>query len=196
MAKKKTKRPEDRSTVAQYKHFQELKDCLASGWPSTTTKEYLIERYGPAGVPHEKAIQRWRDKHMDEEVRVLPPQIIRQHLRGIAFKVDAIAHLSRLIAILEDRVGRGIQQEVDNFDGLPLPGNDGVVEVYMRAIMNYVKVAQDLGVMKSRPPSPLMIDARTQNLNLSPEILDALQDTVREIKMLEQESVKQGLIND
>lgn len=182
MTKKKARKQEDRSTVAMYLHFGELRSCLASGWSASLAREYLIERHGPDGVPHERAIQRWRDKHMDITVRIVPHQVIEKKLKGIDYKVDVVAHLSRLIALCEDRVGRGLEQE-DQF-GIPLAVNDGVIQVYLQAMAQYVKVAQDLGIMKSPPQVPL-IDARTQNLNVTPETLKALRDTVAEIKRLE-----------
>lgn len=192
MAKKVTKEPHDKSTVRKYKHFQELRDCLASGWSVQSVIEYLVERYGEEGVPHERAIFRWRERHMPDTARVIPHRIIRERLRGVQFKVDVIGHLSRLVAICEDRVGRGIEQE-DQFGGMPLAVNDGVIQVYLQSMAQYVKVAQDLGIMKSPPQVPL-IDART--VHVTPEVLTSFRDTVREIKMIEQESIKQGLMHD
>ena len=183
-------RVRDNSTVASYEHFVELKNCLASGWPSTTTREYLIEKNGPDRVPSEIAIQRWRTKHMANSAMVLPPQIIRDKLKGIDFKVDVISHLSRLIALCEDRVARGLNQEDSLFGGMPLAINDAVMGTYLHALAQYVQVAQDLGILKFRPQVPL-IDARS--VNMSPEALVALRETVREIKMIEQGGQDAGL---
>lgn len=189
MAKKRQKKPEDRSTVRAYPHFEELRDCLSSGWPATVAKDYLIERYGSEGVPHTKAITRWRDKHLDVAVRVLPHSVIATKLKGVQFKVDVIGHLSRLIALCEDRVGRGLDQEDKLFGGMPLAINDNVMQTYLHALAQYVQVAQDLGILKSRPQVPF-IDART--MNISPEALVALRETVREIRLIEQGALTNG----
>ena len=119
---------------------------------------------------------------MTGSAMVLPPTIIQQKLKGIDFKVDVIGHLSRLVALCEDRVGRGIASEEKDFGGMPVPGNDGVMQTYLHALAQYVEVAQDLGIMKSRPQAPL-IDART--MNVTPEALIQLRETVREIRMIE-----------
>jgi len=192
MAKKKSKKPEDLSTVRAYKYFTEVRDCLQSGWSAPKTREYMIELHGLEGVPHEKAISRWREKHLDVTRVIVPHQIITRKLKGIDYKVDVIGHLSRLIALCEDRVGRGMQSEETDFGGMPVPGNDGVIQVYLQVMAQYVKVAQDLGIMKAPAPSPFLIDASTKNLYVTPETLKALQETVREIKMIEQEGVSIG----
>jgi len=176
-------RVRDKSTVKLYEHFVDLRDCLASGWPVPTTHEYLVEKYGADGVPAETAIRRWRDKHMMNSATVLPPTIIQQKLKGVDFKVDIISHLSRLIALCEDRVARGLNQEDTLFGGMPLAVNDGVMQTYLHALAQYVQVAQDLGILKSRPQVPL-IDART--INITPESARTLLETVREIKRIEQ----------
>lgn len=106
MKKEKTQAQADNNTVRRYQHFGELRDCLASGWAATAVREYLIRRYGPEGVPSLKAIERWREKHLGTAARVLPHQVIQRKLKGVAFKVDVIGHLSRLIALCEDRVAR------------------------------------------------------------------------------------------
>mgnify|MGYP001581332187 CR=1 FL=1 len=183
MAKKRAKKPGDRSTVFNYKQFDELLACLQSDWPSTTTRQYLIDRFGPEGVPGLKAICRWREKHLDVASRVIPHSIIQKKLKGVQFKVDVIGHLSRLVALCEDRMARGLEQE-EQF-GMPLAVNDGVMQVYLQAIRDYVKVAQDLGIMKAPVPSPFLIDARTQQLIVTPETLQSLRETVKEIKKLE-----------
>jgi len=176
-------RVRDKSDVAMYEHFVELKNCLASGWPSTTTREYLLEKHGTEGLPSEISIQRWREKHLMNSATVLPPTIIREKLKGIDFKVDVISHLSRLIAICEDRVARGLNQEDTLFGGMPLAINDSVMQTYLRALAQYVQVAQDLGILKSRPQVPLF---NANIMNVTPEALVALRETVREIKLIEQ----------
>ena len=185
MAKKKPGKKGDNSTVRSYKHFEELRDCLQSGWSVPKVIEYMMERHGPEGVPHEKAIQRWRNVHMTVERMVLPHQVIERKLKGVDYKVDVIGHLSRLIVLCEDRLARGINSEEKDFGGMPVPGNDGVIQVYLQAMRDYVKVAQDLGLLKSPPPVPL-IDARSQNMYVTPEVMKALRDTVAEIKRIEQ----------
>lgn len=182
MAEKKLKQPVDKSTVRLYKHFEELRDCLASGWSAPMVRAYMIERYGSAGVPHEKAIQRWRDRHLPDALRVVPHQVVTRILKGVEYKVDVIGHLSRLIALCEDRVARGLSQE-DQFAGMPLAVNDGVMQTYLQAIRDYVNVAQDLGIMKA--PSPFLIDARIQQLVVTPETLQAFKDTIMEIRRIE-----------
>ena len=182
MVKKRLKQPGDMTTVRQYRHFDELLSCLQSGWSAPTVHAYLVERHGDK-VPHEKAIQRWRNNHMPEGSMIVPHQIITRKLKGVDYKVDVIRHLSRLIAICEDRMARGIDSEETDFGGMPVSGTDGVIQTYLQAMAQYVRVAQDLGLMKARPQVPL-IDART--LNVTPETLRALQDTVREIKLIEQ----------
>jgi len=180
--KKSSKAKTDKSTVRKYRHFDELRDCLASGWSVPAVHEYLIKRYGPDGIPTATAIMRWRDKHLEPAARVIPHQVIQSKLKGVAFRVDVIGHLSRLIALCEDRVARGIAKE-DEFMGMPLAVNDGVIQVYLQAIMDYLKVAQDLNLLPS-PPPPLF-DFRSQTLVVSPETLIRLKETVREIKAME-----------
>ena len=114
---------------------------------------------------------------------MVPYQVIQRKLKGVDYKVDVIGHLSRLIALCEDRMARGLNQEDSLFGGMPLAVNDGVMQVYLQAIAQYVKIAQDLGIMKAPPQVPL-IDART--MNISPEALIQLRETVREIKRIEQ----------
>ena len=171
----------DKSTVRIYKHFEELRDCLASGWSIPTVRSYLAERYGPEDVPSLAAMTKWREKHLETAARVIPHELIMRKLKGVQFKVDVIGHLSRLVGLLEDRVGRGIEQE-ETFGGIPLAVNDGVVQVYLQAIMNYVQVAQDLGILKSRPAVPL-IDARS--INVAPETARTLLEVIKEIKIWE-----------
>jgi len=152
---KNDKQPADRSMVRKYKHFEELVDCLASGWSTTAVREYMIERYGAEGVPSAISMNKWRDKHLQTPNRVSPHSVIQQKLKGVQFKVDVIGHLSRLVAMCEERLGRGLEQE-DTFGGMPLAVNDGVIQTYLHAIAQYVKVAQDLGLMKA----PLSLPGR------------------------------------
>jgi hypothetical protein len=177
--KVKTQREQDNSSVAKYKHFEELKSCLLSGWSATAVRNYLIERYNQdeKDVPHIRAIQRWKDKHIVTEQMVIPERIINQMLKGADYKVDVLGHLSRLVAICEDRLARGLKVEMDDFQGMPMPGNDRVMELYLQAIEKYVRIGQDLGVVKRPDPTPL-IDARTQNLNITPEIAERLKETI------------------
>ena len=57
MGKKLGRKP-DNSSVYRYKHFYELRDCLRSGWSASKIRDYLEEKYGPEGLPGEKAIER------------------------------------------------------------------------------------------------------------------------------------------
>ena len=187
MARKKSKKPRDKTIVALYLHFGELRDCLQSGWAATATREYLIERFGPEGVPSERSIQRWREHHLDSTARIVPHEVIEKKLKGIDFKVDVIAHLSRLIKLLEDRIGAGIALE-DSSGGMILPTTERAVDSYLQVIDRYVKVAQDMGIMKARPQVPL-IDARS--VNIDAETMATLRETIREIRLIEQQS-RQG----
>lgn len=170
----------DRSTVAQYKYLRELKDCLNSGWPAGATREYLIERYGK-DAPGERAIERWRKKHLPEAA-IVPHRIISEKLKGVQYKVDMIGHLGRLIVMLEDRIGRALEREGE-LGGYLLSATDQAVQVYLSALRDWMDVAQDLGVVKA-PPMP-QFDMRTQVLNITPETIKALKETVIEIKKLE-----------
>jgi len=58
---------------------------------------------------------------------------------------------------------------------------DAAIRSYLDALRDYVKVAQDLGLMKAPIPAPL-IDART--LNVTPEAARALAEVVAEMKKL------------
>lgn len=181
MIKAKKQAQADMSTVYKYKHFNDLRDCLASGWAATTVREYLIRRYGPEGVPSLKAIERWRNKHLEPTARVIPHQVVQRKLKGVTYRVDIIGHLSRLVALCEDRVARGLEHE-ENSGGKPLTVNDGAIQTYLQVLKDYVKVAQDLGILPSRPAAPL-VDARA--LSITPEMLQQLRETVREIRLLE-----------
>lgn len=177
-----SKAARDRSTVYAYLHFEDLKACLESGWSPEGTHAYLEQVFvEDGGIPSMVAIRKWRDKHMPT-ARVIPHEFITKKLQGVDYKVDVIKHLSRLIPLLEERVARGLNQEEVTFGGLPLPINDQVVKTYLEALRDWVKVAQDLGLMKA--PAPPIIDARTQNVNFTVESARELKVVLEEIKKL------------
>lgn len=178
---KKSKQLLDRSTVRSYRQFEELRDCLASGWSVPTVREYLTERYGAEGLPSVAAMTKWREKHLETAQRVIPHRVIQEKLKGVQFKVDIIGHLSRLVFICEERVGRGLEAE-GKFEGLPLPVNDGVMATYMQVMRDWVKVAQALGIMKAIPEAPL-IDAR--QIIMDPESAREMLMVAKEIRELE-----------
>ncbi len=184
--KKRDRKPVDKSTVAQYKYFEELKHCLGSNWSSTGTREYLIERYGPDGVPSKIAIQRWRSKNLETLPRVIPHEVIEKKLKGVDYRVDLLKHWSRMVYLTGERMLQ--MYDVEEKSGVPFSMNDGVYDVYMRALEKYTKLAQDLGIVRSAPVAPL-IDARTQQLNFnSPEMLKEIRDTLEDLKMVEARS--------
>ena len=173
----------DRSKVRHYTHFDELFDCLASGWSAPAIHEYLSRRFGTRGLPGISGINDWRKKNMPE-VKVLTNDYIRMKLGDLDYKVDIVKHLSRLVPLMEDRMARGLSQEENTFCGLPLQANDGVTRVYMEAVMNLYKVMQDLGIMPRAAPTTV-IDARQQNVFIpTPETLNALVETAKMIKAL------------
>ena len=181
--KRRSKTERDRSTVVHYLYFDDLLACLESGWSPASTRGYLEDVHGDGPeVPGEMAIRRWRDRHLPT-AKVIPPEFINEKLKGVDYKVDVLKHLSRMIPILEDRVARGLKQEMENFGGMPLPLNEGVVRTYLDALRDWLKVAQDLGIVKA-PPAPYF-DMRTQNLNMiSPDAAKELFTVFQEIKKL------------
>lgn len=190
---RRKKRRLHRSTVPRYIHFAELKDCLASGWSAPATREYLERRYGTDGLPGVKAIIRWRNKEMPIAA-IIPHRVIAEKLKGVEYKVDSLAHLSRLVVMMEDRVGRAIEAE-HSFAGVPLPITDGVVRTYLETLGEFVDVAQKLGVLPAPPIGPAPVfDLRTQNLNfsnLTPEGLANLKETVNYIRRVKEDEKKQ-----
>ena len=172
----------DRSTVFNYANFDELHSCLLSGWSPATTREYLVNRFNDdPGLPSEYAIRRWREKHQPT-ASVLPPEFIRKKLEQLDYKVDTLAHLSRMIRLQEDRLARALKQEEENFSGLPLTLTDTVLREYRETILAYWKIAQDLGYVKALPPP--IFDFSTKNLNVTPESLRELKEVAEEIKAL------------
>jgi hypothetical protein len=181
----------DKSTVRSYKNFEDLRDCLASGWAATTVREFLVKRYGQDEVPSVKAIERWRKKHLESAARVIPHQLITRKLKGVTFKVDVIGHLSRLIALCEDRVGRGLEhEEIDG--GMPISVIDGVIRTYLEAIREYVNVAQELGIL-SKIPLAQPTYSQSQTLVMSPEDKLHVQKTLNRIAELMEHGVDHTL---
>lgn len=166
----------DRSTVFKYQYYEDLKACLQSGWSPEGTHKYCDNLYGSA--PSIMAIRRWRDKHMPTAM-VIPHQFIMDKLNGVDYKVDILKHLSRLVPLLEERMARGLSQEVNSFGGLPLPVNDGVIRIYLEALRDWKTVAQDLGIMQA--PAPPVFDFSTKNLNITPDALEELRVVAEEI---------------
>lgn len=180
--RKTTKAQRDRSSVFAYASFDELKACLLSGWSPATTREYLVNRFNDdPGIPSEVAIRKWRDKHCPTAA-VIPPEFIRKKLSELDYKVDTLAHLSRMIRLQEDRLSRALDQEEKNFDGLPLPVTDTILREYRETLLAYWKIAQDLGYVKSPPPP--IIDMRTQNNYYTLEAMRELKVVAEEIKAI------------
>lgn len=185
MAKKQKpnlKLGESKSTVTTYEHFRDVKECLASGWSCEYLREYLTQRYGSHGVPGLRALQRWKAKNMPT-AKIIPSHIIDDKLKGVDYQVDIIKHMSRYVFLLEDRFLRWWDKE-EKLD-LVMPQNDGPSREYREAMGQWLKAAQDLGIVRA-PPMPV-IDMRTQNINLPPEILENLLKTAAEIKRIKEE---------
>jgi hypothetical protein len=185
------KKSEAYSTVINCAYFDEIQDCIASGWPPRTVREYLVRRYGENGIPSDSALKRWKAKYMPE-AKVLPHAIIMEKLKGINYKVDLFSHLSRLIPLLEERLGRGLKTEKDMMD-IPLEVNEGVIRSYLDSMEMWLRIAQQLGVMPKPIPAGPLIDARTQSLNMplatDPDIAAALERTMK--YSLEKEKLKE-----
>lgn len=185
MAKKKAdakKDNRDRSMIPKYAHYQELWDCMASGWPAETVHEYLERRFGAEGLPSVRTLQRWRENHMPKAL-VIPHKVIQERLKWVNYKVDVLQHLGRLIPILEDRVARAVDQEESTFGGLPLTVTDTATKVYLEALRDWVAAAQDIGVLPAKPPP--VIDMSSKTIIADPEVLKDLRETAREIAALQ-----------
>jgi len=166
-----SKKKNTRSTVARYEQLEELEDCLRSGWSAAMVHEYLEKRFGSS--PHPRAIQRWREKKRIE-VAVIPHQMIEKKLKGLNYKVNLLQLLSRLIPLCEERVGRALQNEEEVLGGMVTSMTDQAIKTYLEALREYKAVCQDLGIMP-KVQTPL-IDARTQTLAVTPEMLDELRE--------------------
>jgi len=163
-----------------------LKDCLASGWSAPVTWEYLERRYGAEGLPSIKAIVRWRSRQMGT-AKILPHKLITQQLKGIDYKVDCLGHLSRLIYAMEHRIGLAI--EAEKTFNLPSQTTDRVVSTFLDTMREYIKLAQDMGIVPA--PAPPVFDLRTQNLNVTPEALEKLKEVVARIRQIKAEEEKE-----
>jgi len=169
----------DKSSVRKYVHFDELKDCLESGWSVPVVHKHLIERYGEA--PSERAIQRWRAKHAIT-ARVIPYKFITEKLKGVRYQVDLLEMVSRLVYLSEDRLGRGLEYEVNERSNVPIATTDGVIHSYLAALREWRTVAQDLGIIPQKAPA--IIDRRKQTHMANPDALRALLELAKEFEEL------------
>jgi len=128
----------DRSTVAKYPYFRDLRECLAHGWSCGATLRYFEWRYGLDGLPSQRALERWRKKHMSDT-------LIRENLMDSGYVVDVTEHLNRLIPILEYRIARGFQVEKRRFKGMLQSACDDAVRVYLDTLKLWVSVTERIG---------------------------------------------------
>ena len=158
--------------ITKSKYKDEIIDCLKSGWSPRMVVEYLRWRYGDdPEIPSLRTIERYRKRVLTEGA-VLPPSIIREKLKGIDYKVNLIAHLSRLVPLLEDRVARGLEVE-RNMGGLLASATDKAIETYLKVLQEYRYVAQCLGVFPSKEGEGLVV-AQQAVVNLPPEYAERL----------------------
>jgi len=174
------KPPRYQSSVDSYPYREELRDCLGSGWSVHFTMTYLQERHGKHSMPSLRSLYRWQEKNLTPEARVLPPEIIRNKLKGLTYKVDTMAHLARLVLVCEQRLGESL--EAEKKAAIPLPMTDNIIATYDGILQHYIRLAQDLGEMPSRPPAPL-IDARS--INVDPETLARMAAALEQVKKLQ-----------
>ena len=138
----------DKSKAAKYEHFDELKVYLANGWSAPSIHAYLERQYGTEGLPSIRAIQRWKNNHMPEAM-VIPHRLIKTKLKGVNYKVDLLRQLARLIPLLEDRVCRGLEEELA-IGGWPLPNNDDIIRQYLEVLEEYAQLERDFGILSTR----------------------------------------------
>lgn len=181
----------DRSSVRTYRNFDDLKDCLASGYSPRSTRSYLVEMHHD-NPPSEVAIRRWRNQHL-ETYHVVPADYIDKQLGGVRYKVDLLRHYADIIPVMRDRVGRALEFEKEQLSNMPSPVTDQAVRTFLDVLREYRTVAQDLGVMTKAKQDPL-IDARTQIANLNvfpPEVQDAMLETEKMIRIIEATPIQQ-----
>jgi len=115
--------------------------------------------------------------------RVIPQRFITEKLRGVRYQVDLLELLSRLVYLSEDRLGRGLEHEVNEHLNEPIATMDGVIHSYLAVLREWRAVAQDLGLIPQKTSA--VIDKRKQTLMANPEALRELKELAEEFEKLD-----------
>lgn len=150
------------------RYFQEIQDCLRSGWTPEAVYAVLRQRWGPlAKLPSIRTLRYYRHKYVPTAA-VLPHRFIVEKLRGLDYKVDLLVMLSRLLPLLENRVAAALELEEKQLTGMPVDATDKAVATFLQASSRWWSVAADLGLVP-RPPAPaITVNEETKMLVLDP----------------------------
>ncbi|MEX2599376.1 MAG: hypothetical protein WD533_06940 [Dehalococcoidia bacterium] len=127
-----------KSAVELSPHEGEIRDLLRSGWPVERVREYLATKHGSEAVPPARALSRYRRRFMPPQAG-LPSSMIRQAMKGLRNRVDALQTLDALIWAQEDRVGRLWMKEREEGRG------DPHLDQALRTVLEYVRERVRLG---------------------------------------------------
>ena len=167
------------SSIDRSRHKQEIIECLESGWSPETITFWLKRRFGDGDpdVPSIRPIYRYRKYHISSN-RLVPTSVIKQQLKGIDYKVDLLGTLARIIWVLEDRVANNWEREKETSGGVASPNTDRAALTLLEYLREYRRVAQDLGLLPSRPDSLQVEMHQTQAIVVSHEDVKDLAEAL------------------